>query len=201
MKGAERIINFTAAFGVNQVFLEVLEVKAPGHLKYIFLEKWGVSKAKSAETQKALGADVFNQFAVGSFLGEGVLEGYIKERWLAELQNPLSKNVRYTHTKYMLVDPLGDKPIVVTGSANFSDASTTYNDENMLVIRGDTRVADIYLGEFMRLWQHYRYREIVNEKGESEGKPNFLAPDSSWTTRYFKRGTVQFAKRQMFVAS
>ena len=33
----------------------------------------------------------------------------------------------------MLVDPLSDKPVVVTGSANFSDASRGTNDENMRV--------------------------------------------------------------------
>ena len=33
----------------------------------------------------------------------------------------LNVNVQYLHTKYMLVDPLGDDPLVVTGSANFSD--------------------------------------------------------------------------------
>jgi phosphatidylserine/phosphatidylglycerophosphate/cardiolipin synthase-like enzyme len=69
------------------------------------------------------------------FLGKDVLEDYLKERWTVELSNSLSTNVRYTHTRYMLVDPLGDDPIVISGSANFSDASTTNNDENMLVIR------------------------------------------------------------------
>jgi hypothetical protein len=58
----------------------------------------------------------------------------------------------------MLLDPLSDDPIVITGSANFSEASTTANDENMLVIRCDSRVADIYLGEFMRLFTHFRFR-------------------------------------------
>lgn len=48
--------------------------------------------------------------------------------------------------------PLSDDPIVFTGAANFSEPSTTANAENMLVIRGDTRVADIYLGEFTRLF-------------------------------------------------
>jgi len=38
---------------------------------------------------------------------------------------------------------------VVTGSANFSAASTNANEENMMVIRNSTRIADIYLGEFM----------------------------------------------------
>jgi phosphatidylserine/phosphatidylglycerophosphate/cardiolipin synthase-like enzyme len=63
------------------------------------------------------------------------------------------------HTKFMVIDPLGDDPIVVTGSANFSESSTTGNDENMLFIRGNSRVADIYLGEYMRLWNHYAFRE------------------------------------------
>ena len=39
----------------------------------------------------------------------------------------------------MLIDPLSEYSIVITGSANFSDASTERNDENMLVIRGDTQ--------------------------------------------------------------
>src|SRR5262249_18767715 len=53
------------------------------------------------------------------------------------------------------VDPLGDDPIVVTGTANFSAPSQCANDENMLVIRGNTRVADIYFGEFMRIFDHF----------------------------------------------
>ena len=61
----------------------------------------------------------------------------------------------------MLADPLSDNPVVVTGSANFSEASTETNDENMLVIEDNKRVADIYLGEYMRLYSHYAFREAV----------------------------------------
>jgi hypothetical protein len=69
----------------------------------------------------------------------------------------------------------------------------------MLIIRGDTRVADIYFGEFMRLWQHYRYRTIVNDQSKKgdESHPNYLVPDSSWTDDFYKRGTVKFAKRTL----
>ena len=198
MKGTVQVLNFTAAFGINKVFLNVLKVPKP-ILRYIFLEKWGVNADAGGVAQKALGADRFNQVAVGSFLGEDVLEDYLKERWAVELSNSLSVNVRYTHTKYLLIDPLGDDPIVISGSANFSDASTTSNDENMLVIRGDTRVADIYFGEFMRLWQHYRFRSIMNDISQKGGKlkPNYLIPDSSWTDDYYKKGTVKYAKRAL----
>src|SRR6185312_16334892 len=69
----------------------------------------------------------------------------------------------FIHSKFLLRDPLGLDPIVVTGSANFSDASTTENDENMIIVRGDRRVADIYFTEFNRLWGHYYYRSVVEQ--------------------------------------
>ena len=53
------------------------------------------------------------------------------------------------HSKFLLIDPLSDDPLVCSGSANFSRNSLINNDENMLLIRGDTRVADIYLTELI----------------------------------------------------
>ena len=73
----------------------------------------------------------------------------------------LNTNVRHVHNKFMIVDPLSYDPIVVAGSANFRDASTRQNDENMIVVRGNKRVADIYLGEFMRLYSHHAFRESL----------------------------------------
>jgi phosphatidylserine/phosphatidylglycerophosphate/cardiolipin synthase-like enzyme len=58
---------------------------------------------------------------------------------------------------------LGNDPLVVSGSANFSRPSQRQNDENMLVIRGDTRVADIYLGEYMRVFDHHYARYLVKK--------------------------------------
>jgi phosphatidylserine/phosphatidylglycerophosphate/cardiolipin synthase-like enzyme len=59
------------------------------------------------------------------------------------------------------MDPLGDDPIVVTGSANFSEASTNDNDENMLLVRGNLRVADLYFTEFNCLFNHYYFRSVT----------------------------------------
>src|SRR6202012_5164638 len=66
------------------------------------------------------------------------------DQWLGELARITGDvNVQWVHLKFMLVDPMSKNPTVVTGSANFSEASTRTNDENMLVITGNTRVADI----------------------------------------------------------
>ena len=76
--------------------------------------------------------------------------------------------------------------------ANFSKASTDTNDENMLVIRGDQRIADIYFGEYLRLYTHYAFREAVKWYVEKEKagtpqswQPQFLIDDDNWMTPYF----------------
>jgi phosphatidylserine/phosphatidylglycerophosphate/cardiolipin synthase-like enzyme len=111
-------------------------------------------------------------------------------------------NVRFVHTKYMLVDPLGERPVVVTGSANFSEASTNANNENMVVIRQDQRVADIYVGEFMRLYSHYAFREAVAiSQSQSTGtpwQPNYLVPNATWQADYFKEGNQRLLRRRYF---
>ncbi len=203
MGKARSLMCFTAAFGVNKAFLSVLQKKQT-HLNYIFLDKWGVNKKQCETTQQALGHDAYNQVAVGGYLDDSVVKDYLAERWAKETFNPLSKNVRFVHTKYMLINPLSEDPVVISGSANFSDASTKDNDENMLVIRGDKRVADIYLGEFMRLWQHYRFRYIesktADEGGADNYQPNYLDPTPAWVDPYYKTGSVKYKKRIAFAA-
>jgi phosphatidylserine/phosphatidylglycerophosphate/cardiolipin synthase-like enzyme len=107
----------------------------------------------------------------------------------------------------MLVDPLSEHPLVVTGSANFSEASTRTNDENMLVIKDNKRVADIYLGEYMRLYSHYAFREAVQIflKQHPDAKPEdmkqgFLIENGDWTTTYFdpQDRSARMARRLYF---
>jgi phosphatidylserine/phosphatidylglycerophosphate/cardiolipin synthase-like enzyme len=202
MKHAQKLMCFTAAFGINQVFLNVLQSRQ-SHLNYLFLEKWGVNKKLVEETQRLVGQDAYNQVAVGNYLSHDVLAQYLEKRTLVERKNPISSFFYYTHGKYMLVDPLGDDPLVITGSANFSNASTKDNDENMVIVRGDKRVADIYLGEFMRLWQHYRYRYIENKNAAAgvgkDYEPNYLDPTPVWSDPYYRANSVKYRKRQAFV--
>ena len=90
-----------------------------------------------------------NVFAIGNMIRTNRFDGWLRERLTG-----LNSNVKYIHNKFMLIDPLGKNPIVVTGSANFSVTSTKNNDENMVIVRGNQRVADIYLSEYMKLFSH-----------------------------------------------
>jgi len=49
--------------------------------------------------------------------------------------------------------------------------SVTDNDENMLLIRGDTRVADIFFGEFMRVFAHTGSANWSSVTSRSSGLP------------------------------
>jgi phosphatidylserine/phosphatidylglycerophosphate/cardiolipin synthase-like enzyme len=145
------------------------------------------------EEMKLLRQQKENRFAVGNTITTNKFD-----RWLKEQLTGLNQHVQFIHTKFMLIDPLCDDPIVITGSANFSEASTTKNDENMLIIRGNKRVADVYLGEYMRLWNHYAFREWLAAKGDAiDAGFKHLDTENKWWRSYFGN-TVRSRQRQYF---
>jgi phosphatidylserine/phosphatidylglycerophosphate/cardiolipin synthase-like enzyme len=198
MNAAKSSVFFTAAFGVNRRLRRVLATDKP-YLRYLLLESEDRPDADEPDIERYK-RDRQNLVAVGSLLDEDVLETWVRTNFGEEELTGTNKHVKYIHTKYMLIDALSRDPIVITGSANFSDASTKNNDENMLIIRGDTRVADIYLGEFMRLYTHYRFRAIAQQQAR-EGRPPqrlYLAPDSSWTEAYYDERNARMHERRLF---
>jgi hypothetical protein len=134
---------------------------------------------------------------IGMALGERIFVDWI-DGWHQE-SSPIGVNVNWVHTKFMLIDPLGPKPVTLMGSANWSEPSVSDNDENMVVIRGDKRVADIYFGEFMRIFAHHRFRESVARYIKQFGsaafntwKPQDLFEDwRKWVPMHFKPASHQ----------
>ena len=190
MNDAKEIMCITVAFNLDEVFQQVIS-QENDVLRYIV-------KDDDLGTGEVIGQDRDVFFAAGGYLGEGALENFLKER-----DNPLNSN-NYIHTKFMLVDPLSDDPLVVTGSANFSRPSQRINDENMLVIRGDTRVADIYFGEYMRIFDHHYARYVVRllqNEGRSDPNAGYLKEKTAdWLTSHFQAGNAKAKRRQYFVS-
>lgn len=187
----------TAAFGLSEDF-EAIYAKDKPYLRHIILEKIDKELA-----DKALN-DPDVRIAIGRHLSADVLDEWFIDAIQEEALTQMNVHVRYIHTKALLIDPLGETPIVVTGSANFSRASTNNNDENMLLIVGDKRVADIYLTEFMRLFQHFYWRSSDLRPSKNRKKkvaPHFepLRVDDSWTDKFFNdEESVRFKQREYF---
>jgi hypothetical protein len=186
MDGAETSLFLTAAFGINELIERVLE-EDKDYLRYVLLES-------RDEDMEALSRDPDNRFAVGATYGDTPLGGMLAERLTG-----LNRHVLYIHTKFALVDPLTEDPLIITGSANFSDASIKNNDENMLVIRGDARVADVYLSEFMRMFNHFFARNLVSlQRDPSISRLTHLRPDDSWREVHYRDGPQQ--KERLYFA-
>ncbi|HXQ72853.1 MAG TPA: phospholipase D-like domain-containing protein [Pyrinomonadaceae bacterium] len=187
---AREVSCMTFAFNIDEVFQQVLG-QDNDVLRYIV-------KDDPLGMEESVGTDRDVIFAAGSFLGQGALANFLRER-----SNPLNRN-RYIHNKFMLVDPLSDDPLVVTGSANFSKPSQRTNDENMIVIRGNTRVADIYFGEFMRVFDHHYARYIVRvltDEGRSDPEAGYLKEKTTdWLPSHFNPASYK-AKRRRYFAS
>jgi hypothetical protein len=65
------------------------------------------------------------------------------------------------HSKVIVLDPFS-KPIVITGSHNFSHPASAANDENLLILR-DKKLAQRYAVNIMSNYQHYRWRSYLQE--------------------------------------
>ena len=194
---AKRGLFMTFAFGMNKTFVPVY-MQEDQVLRFALMDKEGTGKGIEAAKQTIAEIRALKNAVIA--VGQNITTNEF-DRWLREISGVQAKeNVRWVHTKFMLVDPLSDDPIVITGSANFSDASISTNHENMLVIRGDTRVADIYLGEFMRQFSSYAFRDAVANKGDDAAsfKPQDLLTDNSWIGRYEVAGSSGALRRSYF---
>jgi phosphatidylserine/phosphatidylglycerophosphate/cardiolipin synthase-like enzyme len=212
VEDAVNSVMFTAAFGVAKQLAPSI-VADRDCLRFILMEK-PPTKEFEAELKKDR-RDLL--FSYGDVLGEMYtfkngkptarkkIQEFDLDKWFLEEEHFRKKNegfVFFIHTKFLLIDPLSDDPLVCSGSANFSSNSLLQNDENMLLVRGDTRVADIYLTEFDRIFRHFFFRNIANQiearGGAAEGA--FLDETSKWTDSYFDPTRFKTRRKMMFFA-
>lgn len=188
----------TLAFGINSMFKDLLmDNTNTNHISFMLLEKEDKPKANSTKPFRYIGAKENVYKAFGAYIEDDMY------RWTRETTTrhmKLNQHVAYIHSKFLLVDPLGKDPIVVAGSANFSKASTNDNDENMVIIRGNKRVADIYFTEFNRLFFHYYFRSVykkVSEDGKQDNNELILLSDDTWLEKY-QVGKFRYKRVEMF---
>ena len=194
----------TFPFGIVKDFRSVYD-KNDGVLRFGMLDKYVNGGNKVSRAAAIAEIERIRRFPnIGLALGNRIFVKWI-DGWFKE-PSAIGVNVNWVHTKFMLIDPLGNKPVTLTGSANFSLSSVDTNDENMVVIRGDKHVADIYFGEFMRIFAHHRFRESVARHIQQFGtaafdtwKPQDLFEDwRKWVPKQFKPGTEHDIKRRYF---
>jgi phosphatidylserine/phosphatidylglycerophosphate/cardiolipin synthase-like enzyme len=209
IRGADSAVMFTGAFGVSEILAPAF-AEDRDFLRFILLEKPPTKK-----TKELLGRDRDLIIVYGNVLGEAFtankkgelavrrkIPGFELTKWFLEEEHYRKfGNIFFVHTKILMINPLSGDPLVFTGSANFSDNSLRYNDENMMLIRGDTRVADIYMTEFDRILRHFYFRDVAAETaddGKSGGAVFLKETPEEWLKPYFTEGAFKDRRRRMF---
>ena len=205
-------VMFTAAFGVARELVGPIARESDA-LRFVLMEKPATVALKAELTKDrrhvllSYGVPLGELYKMkdGKPTTRKRIQEFALDKWYFTEELYRKKNegfVFFVHTKFLLIDPLSDDPLVCSGSANFSSNSLLQNDENMLLIRGDTRVADIYMTEFDRIFRHFYFRDIANElaaKGDG-AESIFLDETSGWTDAYFKPTAFKSLRREMFFA-
>ena len=209
---AKTSVMFSASYGVSAKIVAALEKRAAA-VRFALLEKPPDADLSTAEPEQrdtlllsygeALGYESKSTPQGGRtfvpIARYSVDDWFLKEELLRASRHGF---LFYVHAKFLLVDPLADDPLVCTGSGNFSDASLLESDENTLLIRGDTRIADIYVSEFDRLFRQFHFREVAEDLA-MRGRDStaiFLDETGSWVKSHFESGTLDNARRQLFFA-
>jgi hypothetical protein len=123
----------------------------------------------------------------GSFYGTDTPQGFLKE--LAAFPGEGSGKVPpvVIHHKFIVIDGETNSPTIYSGSANMSNNSIHRNDEALLEIKDSPRLAQLYLAEFMRLYENYRARAKFHDPAPDLA----LIKDSSWCKKYFVAGSPE----------
>ena len=104
------------------------------------------------------------------------------------------------HDKVLVIDPFSANSVVVTGSHNLGYKASFANDENMLIIRRNRRVAAAYATHVLDVVNHYRWRyklQGLHREGRMAEAWQDLADDDAWQDKYFDSGFL--ASRDRFV--
>jgi phosphatidylserine/phosphatidylglycerophosphate/cardiolipin synthase-like enzyme len=149
--------------------------------------RYGLQNTASSIT--GFHADRTAEFAATALLNTG-LEGWLKENMKGQKGNLL------VHTKAVVTDFTTDAPTIISGSHNLSVSASNGNDENFLIIRGDTDLADRYGLELLRFYEHYRFRYFAKKLALKQVQP--LAADDSWTDDYYVDGDLRQLSRLRF---
>lgn len=86
------------------------------------------------------------------------------------------------HDKVLLIDPFDEKNcVIVTGSHNLGFKASYSNDENMILIKGNTLIAKAYATHILDVVNHFKWRYKLQEKVKGKkGKELEEALTESW---------------------
>jgi phosphatidylserine/phosphatidylglycerophosphate/cardiolipin synthase-like enzyme len=125
-------------------------VTSPDAAGNFYYDLKGTSPPKKQKGVKSPAAPQDARVISAQALGKTVPEG-----WQAEL---LKAGFAITHDKIVVIDPFADDCVVVTGSHNLGYQASYNNDENLVMIEGNKKLAMAYATHVLDVYDHFSWR-------------------------------------------
>ena len=109
--------------------------------------------------------------------------------WRHELMKMSPQAQALIQDNIVVVDPLSENCVVVTGSHNLEYKASSQNDENLLIIRGNRALAEAYVTHVMDVYGQLRWRYTVQQHGAQAWTA--LEPADNWQEKYSKPGLAR----------
>jgi hypothetical protein len=128
-------------------------------------------------------------------IAANALDKTVPAGWQKEL---LNAGFAITHDKIVVIDPFAADCVVVTGSHNLGYQASYNNDENLVMIEGNKKLAMAYATHVLDVYDHFAWRWTVNQGTKSDAtlKTN---PDD-WLNWYFDaQGNIKTAQLKFWM--
>ena len=103
--------------------------------------------------------------------------------WQRELLKSSPTAHAIIHDKTLVIDPFSNDCVVITGSHNLGFRASYNNDENLVIIRGNSALAQAYAAHIIDVYDHYRFRYLIQK--EKQRAFSGLEKDDTWQNKYF----------------
>jgi phosphatidylserine/phosphatidylglycerophosphate/cardiolipin synthase-like enzyme len=103
--------------------------------------------------------------------------------WIKELLK-LQGAFAMVHSKTIVIDAFGPKPVVMTGSHNMGPKASRSNDDNLIIIERDPLLAQAYAVYIKGIFDQYWWRFRTKQSGKAQW--NGLVDNDTWQDSYFQ---------------
>ena len=105
----------------------------------------------------------------------------------------------HIHSKVVVLDPFGDKPVVMTGSHNLGFKASSKNDDNLMIIEGNAPLAAAYAANIIAIYQTYRWNAYVEAHRQDPKVWHGLVDNDQWQSGYL--GGDELAELQFWMGA
>jgi phosphatidylserine/phosphatidylglycerophosphate/cardiolipin synthase-like enzyme len=123
-------------------------------------------------------------------LGKNIPAGWQKEL--------LNAGFAITHDKIVVIDPFADDCVVVTGSHNLGYQASYNNDEHLLMIEGNKKLAMAYATHVLDVYDHFSWRWTLDQGTNADA--NLKTKPDDWLNWYFDaQGNIKTAQLKFWM--